>query len=57
MAASSAVSPGKTMAKKATLQIFTKGCFHVEWGMGCKIFPWFPGGQICFKVLSRYLME
>jgi hypothetical protein len=57
MAASSAVSSGKTMAKKATLQIFTKGCFHVEWNMGGKILPLIKIGQVGFEVLSRDLME
>ena len=45
------------MAKKAALQILTKGCFHVEWDMACKIVPWLQVGQIGFKVLSRDLME
>jgi hypothetical protein len=31
------------MAMKATLQIVTKGYFHVERDMGCKIFP---GSQV-----------
>ncbi len=45
------------MAKEATLQIFTKGCFHVEWNMSCKILSWFQGGQICFEILSCDLVE
>jgi hypothetical protein len=45
------------MAKKAALQIVTKGYFHVEWNMIRKIFPWIQVGQIGFKVLSRDLVE
>ncbi len=40
------------MAKKATLQIFTKGCFHVKWNLGGKVLPLIKIGQVGFQILS-----
>jgi hypothetical protein len=45
------------MAKKSTLQIFTKSSFHVKWNLGGKVLPLIKIGQIGFEVLSRNLME
>jgi len=57
MAATGAICPGEPMAEKTTLQIFTKGCFHVERNMSGKVLPLIKIGQIGFQVLSRDLME
>ena len=45
------------MAKKTTLQIFTKGSFHVKWNLGGKVLPLIKIGQVGFEVLSCDLME
>jgi hypothetical protein len=57
VAATGAVSSGKTVAKETAFEIFTKGCLYMDWDTVGKVFPLFKVGQISFQILSRDLVQ